>query len=72
MHVLRRKLKREVDKLLFIITEKASKGGGGGVMRDRELMLNFKDVEDSHTLGGAVVPQEREVERRREVSEWEG
>jgi hypothetical protein len=41
-------------------------------MRDRELMLNFKDVEDSHTLGGAVVPQEREVERRREVSEWEG
>jgi hypothetical protein len=32
MHVLRRKLKREVDKLLFIITEKASVRGGGGVL----------------------------------------
>ena len=48
-------------------------GGGrrkcGGVMRDRELMLEVEDVEGS---GGAVVPQEKEVERRREVCEWKG
>ena len=41
-------------------------------MRDREPMLEVEDVEASHTLGGAVVPQEREVERRGEVCEWEG
>ena len=40
-------------------------------MRYKELKL--EDGESSHTLGGAGkgVPKEREVERRREVCEWE-
>ena len=39
-------------------------------MRDKELKV--EDGEASHKLGGAGkgVPQESEVERRREICEW--
>ena len=45
---------------------------GVGRVRDKELKV--EDDEASDTLGGAGVgvPKEREVNRRREVSEWEG
>ena len=43
------------------------------MVRDKELKL--EDGEASQTLrwsGGRGVPKEREVNRRREVCEWEG
>jgi hypothetical protein len=61
---------------LFNIADKSRARGkdvnGVGVVRDEERKLD--DNKALHTLGGAGegVPKEREVERRREVCEWEG
>jgi hypothetical protein len=40
----------------------------------RDEVPKLEDDEASHTIGGKGerVPQEREVNRRREVCEWEG
>ena len=40
------------------------------MVRDKELKL--EDGEASYTLGGAGEPKEREVNKRREVCEWQG
>ena len=42
------------------------------MVRGKELKL--EDVQASHTLGVAVegISQEREVNRRREICEWDG
>jgi hypothetical protein len=40
------------------------------VARDKEVNLEYAEV--SYTIGGAGVPKERELNRGREVCEWEG